>query len=518
MVEAALGRLQDRLGGHVFEGDALSPDGVLTHGKFVALGPTMFYASDDGTAVGLAETQANAADPVVVALPSGFEDGIIQAASSGTGSLPLDATLGKAIKKVRAEKTLGEYVEDGGFVGNIILALGTAALALTLFKIWEILGFRTGTPEDVDKILNELAEGDRAGAAERAERVPGAAGEMLLTGVEHAAQQRGVLEELLFEKILKVRPRLERFLPFLAITAGASPLLGLLGTVSGMIETFQLITIFGTGDARNLSSGISEALVTTAHGPDRCHPDADPARPPVAHGQAQAHQPRAGLGGLRLGRGCDPRRAPGGGAARMTDVTAHFDAVWRIWRSGGVVMLPLFLLAVLLYAQAFQLLLYVRRVGLEGATQAQWWDWVRHPERAEGRVAEIVRYTQTDVTSLDEVRDRFEEIRLALLALIERRAKFVATLVSAAPLMGLLGTVMGMLRTFMGIANSAGEETAGVIAGGISEALVTTQTGLTIALPGLFVVMIIQRQRHGIEAQLARLESLTLSNMLFEAR
>lgn len=202
----------------------------------------------------------------------------------------------------------------------------------------------------------------------------------------------------------------------------------------------------------------------------------------------------------------------------MTDVTAHFDAVWRIWRSGGVVMLPLFLLAVLLYAQAFQLLLYVRRVGLEGATQAQWWDWVRHPERAEGRVAEIVRYTQTDVTSLDEVRDRFEEIRLALLALIERRAKFVATLVSAAPLMGLLGTVMGMLRTFMGIANSAGEETAGVIAGGISEALVTTQTGLAIALPGLFVVMIIQRQRHGIEAQLARLESLTLSNMLFEAR
>lgn len=266
VVEAALGRLQDRLGGHVFEGDALSPDGVLTHGKFVALGPTMFYASDDGTAVGLAETQANAADPVVVALPSGFEDGIIQAASSGTGSLPLDATLGKAIKKVRAEKTLGEYVEDGGFVGNIILALGTAALALTLFKIWEILGFRTGTPEDVDKILNELAEGDRAGAAERAERVPGAAGEMLLTGVEHAAQQRGVLEELLFEKILKVRPRLERFLPFLAITAGASPLLGLLGTVSGMIETFQLITIFGTGDARNLSSGISEALVTTAMG------------------------------------------------------------------------------------------------------------------------------------------------------------------------------------------------------------------------------------------------------------
>jgi biopolymer transport protein ExbB len=63
-----------------------------------------------------------------------------------------------------------------------------------------------------------------------------------------------------------VRPALERFLPFLAITAAAAPLLGLLGTVVGMIETFQLITVFGTGDAKSLSSGISKALVTTAMG------------------------------------------------------------------------------------------------------------------------------------------------------------------------------------------------------------------------------------------------------------
>jgi len=82
--------------------------------------------------------------------------------------------------------------------------------------------------------------------------------------------------------------------------------------------------------------------------------------------------------------------------------------------------------------------------------------------------------------------------------------------------MGLLGTVMGMLQTFMGIATSGGTETAGVVASGISEALITTQTGLTIALPGLFVVMMIQRQKQGLEARLARLESLTLSYLKFE--
>ena len=85
-------------------------------------------------------------------------------------------------------------------------------------------------------------------------------------GVAHANERRGTLEEILYEKILAVRPRLERFLPFIALTAAAAPLLGLLGTVTGMIKTFNLITIFGTGDAKSLSSGISEALVTTELG------------------------------------------------------------------------------------------------------------------------------------------------------------------------------------------------------------------------------------------------------------
>jgi biopolymer transport protein ExbB len=80
----------------------------------------------------------------------------------------------------------------------------------------------------------------------------------------------------------------------------------------------------------------------------------------------------------------------------------------------------------------------------------------------------------------------------------------------------LLGTVLGMLQTFFGISTSGGAETAGVVAAGISEALVTTQTGLTIALPGLFIVMVIRRRKHALEAKLARLESLTLSALAVE--
>lgn len=266
VVQAALERLGDQLGGRVFAGSALSPAGVLTEGRFVALGPTVFYASDDGDVVGLVENQLNAADPVVVELPGGFHAGIAALAAAGEGTLPFDATLGKALKIEKARKGLLEYVDDGGVVGYVIIALGAAALLLTLFKALEILRFPVADPEQVDDILGELAGGNREAALEEARHVEGVAGEMLTTGIEHAEDKRGVLEELLFERILKVRPVLERFLPFLAITAAAAPLLGLLGTVIGMIKTFQLITIFGTGDAKSLSSGISEALVTTALG------------------------------------------------------------------------------------------------------------------------------------------------------------------------------------------------------------------------------------------------------------
>ena len=190
-----------------------------------------------------------------------------------------------------------------------------------------------------------------------------------------------------------------------------------------------------------------------------------------------------------------------------------FAKVWQIWTSGGWVMIPLFALAVMLYAQAFQLLLYLRRTDFGGDDEPRWWEWVRAPAKAQGRVGEIIRYTQQDVSSARQVRNRFEEIHLALVELIDRRARFVATLVTAAPLLGLLGTVLGMLQTFFGISTGGGAETADVVAGGIAEALVTTEAGLMIALPGLFMVMLIQRQRHNLEARLARLESLTLTTL-----
>ena len=185
--------------------------------------------------------------------------------------------------------------------------------------------------------------------------------------------------------------------------------------------------------------------------------------------------------------------------------------IFEIWLSGGWVMIPLFLLSFLLYTQAFRLALSIMHIKLPSDEEFAWREWVQKPEKAKGKIKEIICYTQKNIRSIEYVRKRFDEIRITQLAIIEQQLKFVKCLVAAAPLLGLLGTVLGMLQTFFGIATSGGVDTAAVVASGISEALVTTETGLTIALPALFMVMFIQRQTHQEEAKLARLESLTLT-------
>lgn len=91
-------------------------------------------------------------------------------------------------------------------------------------------------------------------------------GRMLQVGVEHIEEPRDLIEEVMYERVMETRLKLERFLPFIAISAASAPLLGLLGTVTGIIETFKLITVFGSGDVKTLSGGISEALITTEFG------------------------------------------------------------------------------------------------------------------------------------------------------------------------------------------------------------------------------------------------------------
>ena len=265
VVQAALDRLGNLLGGHTYDGTALNAEGIAERGKFAMIGPLVVFAGNDGKA-GLAEQLRGSTDATLVNIGPEHQAGIIAVTSGGTGHLPLDSTMGNALKIKQVEETWWEHINKGGVVIWPLLALGLAAALVALIKWVQLANLRRIQPSDLQSILDHVNDNDTASALALAKRIKGPAGELLQTAIHNAGESREMIEEILYEKMLHTKPKLERMLPFLSLAAATSPLLGLLGTVTGMINTFKLITVFGTGDPKRLSSGISEALVTTEYG------------------------------------------------------------------------------------------------------------------------------------------------------------------------------------------------------------------------------------------------------------
>ena len=115
-----------------------------------------------------------------------------------------------------------------------------------------------------------------------------------------------------------------------------------------------------------------------------------------------------------------------------------------------------------------------------------------------------------EVRSLRDIEGRFREVEAAKVPEADRRLAFLNIMVVSAPLFGLLGTVLGMLLTFKAIGMGGGSSTSEIIAKGISEALVATQTGMMVAIPGLLLAFVAKRWRNEYVAFLARLEGVTL--------
>ena len=103
-------------------------------------------------------------------------------------------------------------------------------------------------------------------ALAEANKLPAEASEIFKAGIKSIGQGRDLIEQSMEEVLMKLKPKLERFIAIVWITAATAPLLGLLGTVTGIITTFKLLTIFGSGDPKALGGGISEALITTEFG------------------------------------------------------------------------------------------------------------------------------------------------------------------------------------------------------------------------------------------------------------
>lgn len=178
----------------------------------------------------------------------------LQAATAGvtrTGIDPTGPSGGSFLSALINSPSIGERWHQGGLVGYIITAVGAFSVLLALFRFVVLSG--------VSARVSAQLKSDSANTNNPLGRV-------LKVGEDNPGMDAESLELKLHEAVLKERPAIESGLNLLKIIAMLAPLLGLLGTVTGMIITFQAITIFGAGDPKAMAGGISGALVTTVLG------------------------------------------------------------------------------------------------------------------------------------------------------------------------------------------------------------------------------------------------------------
>ncbi len=266
LLTGALTRSENALGGEIFEGRALDKQGRSQVGKVALIGPVAMFAGPTDETAGLLQQELNKADPSVVKVTEVSDADRRSLATSGTGMLLLDPTLGNAFKLSALDETLFHQLKQGGLIMIPLLGLGAASILLALFKYIHLSRICVASETDLQRVLDRLENKDPEAALAHARSIPGPVGSMLATAVEHWDEKKEYIEEILYEKMLGARTKIERGLAFLALAATTGPLLGLLGTVMGMIATFKMISMAGSGDPKQLAAGISEALICTATG------------------------------------------------------------------------------------------------------------------------------------------------------------------------------------------------------------------------------------------------------------
>ena len=178
-------------------------------------------------------------------------DLLAAAPGSGVVRFGLDPTSGVILSALVQTPNLTERINQGGIVGYVIIALGILGVLLSLERLISL----TIAGRKVKAQLKSDTPSDG-----------NALGRVLQVYHSNREADTETLELKLGEAILKETPALQRGILFIKVISVVAPLLGLLGTVTGMINTFQAITLFGTGDPKTMAGGISQALVTTVLG------------------------------------------------------------------------------------------------------------------------------------------------------------------------------------------------------------------------------------------------------------
>jgi biopolymer transport protein ExbB len=267
VAEFLLKRTERELGGYSAGGSSLIAGGnIVQKGTFAFDGPETYFLPSEGGRPGTARLREGSPYPVTYELTQWSAGDAAAFFQGREGMVLADASGGKALRLKETTGTVLEHVQKGGVVAYAIIAVGVVSLLLIAQKLRDLSRLAVEPPAKVRACLEYVARADEAGAELALQGLAGPTRELFRVGMRNLNKPKAILEEHLQSVLLEQRLHFERRLPLLAVIATAAPLMGLLGTVVGMVRTFALITVFGTGNAGKLASGISQVLVATELG------------------------------------------------------------------------------------------------------------------------------------------------------------------------------------------------------------------------------------------------------------
>jgi biopolymer transport protein ExbB len=175
-----------------------------------------------------------------------------ETSSSGVVGFGMDPSRGQLLGMLVQSPNLRERVDQGGTVGYIIIGLGMIGALIAILRLIQLM------------VVSAQVAAQRRNPGKASTRNP--LGRVLAVYEKAKGVDLESLELRLAEAVLKETPKLQRFNMMIKVIGVVAPLMGLLGTVTGMIITFQAITLFGAGDPKMMAGGISQALITTVLG------------------------------------------------------------------------------------------------------------------------------------------------------------------------------------------------------------------------------------------------------------
>src|SRR5580658_6389437 len=267
IAEFLLERMRRELGGYTAVGSSLiEGDNQVFKGTFAFVGPETFFQPDGGGKAGTVRPRAGSIYPVTYVLAAWKPEEASAFFQGKPGTIIADASGGKALRLKETTGSILDHVQKGGLVAYFIIGVGFVALLMIAQKIGDLARLSVDSPQTVHAFLANVSQGANAKAEQAVKALKAPTRELFQVGLRYSGGSKDILEEHLQSVLLRQRLHFERRLPLLAVIATAAPLMGLLGTVVGMVKTFALITVFGTGNAGKLASGISEVLVATELG------------------------------------------------------------------------------------------------------------------------------------------------------------------------------------------------------------------------------------------------------------